>query len=463
MPPKLNTEEFIRRSILIHGELYDYVNAEYVNYNTKIIIYCREHGDFKQTPDNHLQGKGCPDCGVERTNRILKSRKKTTEEFVKRSIDIHGNIYDYSETVYETFNEKVVIICKIHGVFKQTPSNHLSGYGCLKCGGNIKKTTEEFVKQSIHVHGNKYDYSKSKYNGSHKKIIIICKIHGEFEQTPSNHLSGHDCFECGTDRTNRMLKSRKKTTEEFIKQSTDIHGNNYNYSKTVYDSSNEKVIIICKIHGEFEQTPNNHLSGKGCFECGRERTKQANKQSKLTTEEFIEQAIDIHENNYDYSKIIYKSTIEKVIIVCKIHGEFEQTPNNHLSGKGCSKCSKIGYSQKAIKWLKEIEENENIEIQTAENGGEQKIKFENFATKSKIYKNYVRLDGIDHENLTAYEFHGCIYHGCPKCFPNRNDISPVNKKTHEENYLRTKEKERIVDECGFNLVVMWECEYSLNT
>jgi hypothetical protein len=88
-----------------------------------------------------------------------------------------------------------------------------------------KLTTEEFIKRAEIVHGNKYDYSKSNYVNAHKKVIIICKKHGDFLQAPNHHLGGQGCRECG---------NKKLTTEKFIKKAEKIHGHKYNYSKVDY-------------------------------------------------------------------------------------------------------------------------------------------------------------------------------------------------------------------------------------
>src|SRR6478672_1334631 len=126
------------------------------------------------------------------------------------------------------------------------------------------RTTEVFIKHAIETHGNKYDYNKVKYINSKTKVKIICKIHGLFEQTPSNHLFGKGCKKCSTIETSLKLK---KTTDDFIKKVIEIHGDKYNYYKVEYKNAHTKIKIECKIHGEFEQTPNSHLRGSGCIEC----------------------------------------------------------------------------------------------------------------------------------------------------------------------------------------------------
>ena len=186
-------------------------------------------------------------------------------------------------------------------------------------------TTEEFIKRSKEVHGNKYDYSKVNYVNCYTKIIIICPEHGKFLQTPSNHVSKkYGCQKC-------FNKSHTLSRDYFIKIAKKIHGNKYDYSKVIYKNSHTKVIIICPKHGEFLQIPNSHLRGHGCLLC-------VNKEQASTFKEFIKKAKDVHENIYDYSKVNYINRDIKIIIICPKHGKFLQTPNNHLTGRGCPVC-----------------------------------------------------------------------------------------------------------------------------
>lgn len=126
---------------------------------------------------------------------------------------------------------------------------------------------------------------------------------------------------------------RVTNQKEFIDMANEIHGYKYDYSLVEYRKSSEKVKIICPIHGEFEQTPNKHLSGQGCKQCGRNRT-------KLGRDTFVDRARAIHGNKYDYSKVDYKRSDEKVEIICPVHGSFFQTPHSHIILKqNCPKCA----------------------------------------------------------------------------------------------------------------------------
>ena len=130
----LDTNEFVKRATLIHNNKYDYYKSIYSAYHSKVDIICRLHGVFKQTPADHLNGKGCPLCAIVENHN--KSRM-CIDEFIKRSIIIHGNKYDYSVAKYgSNCDEKINIICKIHGLFKQSPYVHLHGSGCPKCNNS---------------------------------------------------------------------------------------------------------------------------------------------------------------------------------------------------------------------------------------------------------------------------------------------------------------------------------------
>lgn len=190
----------------------------------------------------------------------MKKIKFTQEQFIENCKKAHGNKYDYSKAIYQKCDVPVIIICPEHGEFKQLPIKHCNNrQGCPICSGNIKKTTNEIIKEFKAIHNNKYDYSKVKYVNTHTKVKIICPEHGEFEQTPHNHLIW-GCDLCSG--------TKKLTTEEFIKRAKRVHGDFYDYSKVNYKGSFKEVIIICPKHGEFKQIARKHTYSKhGCPKC----------------------------------------------------------------------------------------------------------------------------------------------------------------------------------------------------
>lgn len=269
----------------------------------------------------------------------------TTEEFIQKAREVHGDRYDYSKVEYVDSTTRVCIVCMKHGDFWQKPNIHLQGKGCFKCGreriaNSSRKSLEQFLQDAKNVHGNRYDYSKVELVNYQTKVIIVCPVHGEFTQVPTLHLQGSGCPKCGNERV-----SLRMTTKEFIQKAKQIHGDRYDYSKVEYSGNKAKVCIICKEHGEFWQEARMHLSGCGCPICAGRK--------KMRTSDFIKKARSVHGDKYDYSKAEYKGNTEKVCIICPEHGEFWQHAGNHLKGVGCPKCGLIISSSKQRIWTRE--------------------------------------------------------------------------------------------------------------
>ena len=188
-------------------------------------------------------------------------------------------------------------------------------------------TTEEFIAKAEKVHGKgTYDYSESIYKGSSKTLKVKCNKCGHtFEPYAVNHLAGCGCTYC--------FGKQKLTLEQFIEKARKVHGYYYDYSKVIYVNSRTKITVICPIHGEFQVTANSHLMGFGCTLCTKDNL------VKKEFEKFLEKAKAIHNNFYDYSSVIYKGSIEKVTIICPIHGPFQVTLNAHSQGSGCPICA----------------------------------------------------------------------------------------------------------------------------
>jgi len=244
----MKTENFILKAKKIHENKYDYSKVNYINAKTKVKIICSEHGVFEQQPTNHLSGNGCPKCA---------GKNKTNEKFIQQSKLIHGDRYNYSLVNYKNSLNKIIIGCKLHGNFMQSPSGHLQGFGCPKCVGK-NKTTEEFITECDTIHNHKYDYSMVDYINSNHNIKIICPAHGIFTQRASHHLSGSACPKC---------VGKNKTTEEFITECDTIHNHKYDYSMVDYVSEKKKIKIICPAHGIFTQRAGHHIRGRGCPIC----------------------------------------------------------------------------------------------------------------------------------------------------------------------------------------------------
>lgn len=283
-----------------------------------------------------------------------------------------------------------------------------------------KFSNEDFILKSIKIHNDKYDYSKVDYIKSSEKVIIICKEHGEFKQRASNHLRGRGCYNC--------KKSKKYNNSIFIKKSKVIHGEKYNYNKVIYNNSHDNVIITCKTHGDFSQSPTNHLSGKGCTLCGIENNKHS-------SDYFIGKCNNIHNSKYDYSLVNYINIRTSIDIICKEHGIFKQRAKNHLDGQGCPKCGE-NFGIKENKWLDIL------------NVKERQVRIGKYT-----------VDGYDSKTKTIYEFNGDFWHGNPELY-NRDDINFVLNKTFGELYRNTINRERSLIKRGYKVISIWENDFN---
>ena len=148
------------------------------------------------------------------------SKRKSNDEFIGEAQLIHHNKYDYSKVEYANNKTKVCIVCPEHGEFWQTPSDHLNGKGCPQCAGNVRCDKDTFIEKAKRIHNDRYDYSKVEYVNAHTKVCIICPEHGEFWQTPNNHLNGNGCPLC---KNRKIGDGLRDTVEDFSNKSNEIH------------------------------------------------------------------------------------------------------------------------------------------------------------------------------------------------------------------------------------------------
>ena len=224
----LTNDEFISKAKEVHGDKYSYDKTVYRGRKEKIIITCPIHGDFEQLAGNHLEGNGCKKCAIEKT---VEKKSITFDNFIERAYEVHGPKYLYYKNSYIDAKHKVTIVCQEHGKFQQQAQAHLLGQGCPYCAKekNIcnlpkKKSSEQFIKEAKKVHGDKYDYSKTEYDGEEKNVIIICKKHGEFKQKASNHLHGSGCPRCKRsvleEKTAIILEKKLINYEDHVNKTT---------------------------------------------------------------------------------------------------------------------------------------------------------------------------------------------------------------------------------------------------
>lgn len=204
------------------------------------------------------------------------SKKLTTEEFIKKAKGIHGEKYNYSKVNYKNAKEKVIILCKKHGEFLQSPDDHLNKCGCPKCSGNKRLTTGEFIEKAKKVHGDKYDYSRVNYKNTDSKVIIICPNHGEFYQSPSSHLSGNGCPKCNSSKLEELVNS--------ILEKMNLSFNNYSkfewLGKQSLDVYIESLNLGIESHGAQHFIPVEYFGGEKNFKLTQKRDKTKLRLSK---------------------------------------------------------------------------------------------------------------------------------------------------------------------------------------
>lgn len=269
------------------------------------------------------------------------SEKINQENIILRFKQTHGEKYNYDKVLFSRMKSKVEIICSIHGSFWQTPDHHIRGTGCPECGrlyiGKQKKenAAKNFVSRASTIHNEFYDYTYSVYNGNKTKLKIVCPKHGFFEQTPSNHLFGFGCPNCGRERTEN---SRKLNINDFFTRCSAVHGDYYLYPNKIYDNPDSIILVTCPKHGDFSIKARNHLWIKqGCNKCFEENRGITR---RIPWTEFIDSAIKCHGNIYEYDQSSYTMLSETIKINCKKHGWFEQRGHRHLAGQGCPKCAR---------------------------------------------------------------------------------------------------------------------------
>ncbi|GHV75211.1 hypothetical protein AGMMS49942_00320 [Spirochaetia bacterium] len=271
--PNRNREVFIKKVKAIYkGRNYDYSQVDYRTVKGDLItIVCPKHGPFTTTPFKHLHGwSGCPHC--------LHEHRWTTGRFLETARAIHGDKYDYSLIGEITGkNQKVPIVCPIHGKFMQTVTGHLhQKHGCPRCGGilkgeKLKTPFAEWVRRAREIHGDKYEYVEESYVNQTSKMTMICPIHGPFIALASSHIR----LRCGCPKCGVVSRAKKLrlTFAEFLKKARKIHGNKYQYDEASYIDTHHKVGITCPIHGTFTQTAGSHIK-YGCPKCGRETARR---------------------------------------------------------------------------------------------------------------------------------------------------------------------------------------------
>ena len=341
--------------------------------------------------------------------KSIVARKNT---FIEKANEKFNNKFNYSKVNYVNNHTKVTIICPEHGEFEQNPSTHLSlVYGCSKCYRDYNNILDKYDSNVFNTRGNKkfnnkFDYSKVNYVNNHTKVTIICPEHGEFEQLAQDHLNSvHGCPKCASKNLSNLTRINK---DEFIQKGIAKFENKFDYSKVNYVDYVTKIKIICPEHGDFEQTPVEHLKAThGCIKCA---TINTAKSRTLDIDEFIEKANIIHNNKYDYSKSEYINYDNKIKIICPKHGEFDQEVGNHLQGHGCPKCKKSDINFEIT--FSKILNSENIQHKC----------------NDRIFINPKEIDILIPDFKIGIEYNGILYHSYGTTYP--NNFSILDKMYH---------------------------------
>lgn len=274
-------------------------------------------------------------------NIMTKNPKNTFSDFVRRAVEVHGDRYIYAEDTYTGMSELTAITCTRHGLFLQKPTNHVAqGQGCRKCSdlarGEISRgTLEVFLKQASGIHGAVYDLSKVVYATSKTKVEIVCRDHGSFWVIPNNFISNKSgCPQCG--RTLVGQRSRHDR-ESYLARFREAHGNKFKYGEIDYSGPVATIVVTCPDHGDFKTIVAGHVNGIGCAKCHF---------GIYDGPTFKAMADGVHGDRYDYSNAEYTRCNEKVVIRCRVHGDFKQAPSEHVhQSQGCPRCAFVGPSK----------------------------------------------------------------------------------------------------------------------
>lgn len=298
---------------------YDYSLVDYKSNKDKVIIVKKNFNTKHLVLAQSLLKK--LDCQI---NTAINKSKYFVENLKQRN-KLNEN-YDYSEINYKSANDKLIIINKTTNTRHLITPRQLYSNGNLDINNAINKR-KFAISEFKNIHGDRYDYSRFKYLKSTTKSIIVCIKHGEFKQSASSHRQGIGCPKCGIEKAS---KGSKKSWDLILKKIKKIHKNKYDFSKSIYKGIKTNILVINKeFNTEHLITPRS-LYGKGS-ELGIRNAKNKNKY-------FIKKSNIIHDYKYDYSLVNYKTSKDKLTILCQQHGEFEQSASQHWAGAGCPKC-----------------------------------------------------------------------------------------------------------------------------
>lgn len=249
--------EFVTEADSVHAGAYVYDASSWSGISRSITFTCAVHGSIKQVASDHLEKGGCRHCGWLRGS---EARRMSFGEFVQRARSVHGDAYEYLHGMGVGKRRKTTITCPRHGEFVQARDDHLGGNGCHECAKYVRRSSDRFIADAIAVHGVRFTYDRTKFVSTMKKVIVTCRMHGDFSINASSLLQGRGCMGCAG--------LARKTTSQFISNAVSRFGDRYDYSQVEYVNRTTKIAIVCRKHGVFQQTPAQHMaSAVGCPLC----------------------------------------------------------------------------------------------------------------------------------------------------------------------------------------------------
>lgn len=486
MAKRKTTEQFISDAVARHGRRYDYSNTVYLGWDKQVEIICKEHGSFWQIASQHTLGSNCPVC-------VSENRRVNIERL--QSLDIKP--LTLLTKVVSSVSDKVTLICPTHGEFTISTMRLILGSRCKKCSGKMVDR-ETFLERAKQKFNNRFVYDMSNYVNISSTIIISCPVHGSVHIVAHRHLTiSKGCPLCSSSKSKPML-----SLDEFISRSKEHFGDMFEYNSSVYNGSDQPIIVRCRKHGDIQiRKAGLHSTGKvGCRKCVSEKGLE---KKHL---QFVNTASSVHEGRYDYSKTVFENAKKKVIITCPTHGDFLQTPQQHLSLNGCPKCAGRMTQAEFIERANTVHDgvyayskteyhnvNKHITITCKEHGDYVIIAALHLsgsgcpncirARSSKKEKEWIaslgseilvehRLtltdgtivfpDGFDPVSNTIYEFHGDYWHGNPVVY-DQDKVSQKHQMTFGELYQRTLDRTQKLRDHGYTVVEMWEHDWDKMT
>lgn len=346
--------EFVEEMKIINSNI-EFLD-EYKSVKEKILCKCKIDGyEWYAKPDSLLHGRGCPMCSG--------NARKTHEDFLTEMRNLHPNIEVLE--IYKNAKTKILCKCKIDGhEWSSQPNNLLSGQGCPKCAGKIKRTQEEFINEIKKI--NPLIKIKGTYINTKSNIECYCHIHDyTWFPTANALLNGQGCKFCGYDKLKEL---KQYSHEEFVNIIKERNPNILILSK--YDGNKKKLNIKCNVCDySWNTSGNSLLQGKGCPRCGGS-LKKTHKEFELELKNVKPHIIPVDK---------YIDSITKIKFRCVKHNcEWEDTPSHVLRDRGCPECAKESYRTLRMKthteFVKELNSiNSNIKVLGKYNGVSNKI------------------------------------------------------------------------------------------